>query len=170
MRRLWWLLLLAFTVVPAVELYTLIFIGTHLGPTATVLIILLTGVVGASLAKAEGSAVLRQIAQDLSQGLPPASRVMEGALVMVGAVLLVTPGVFTDATGFLLILPPTRRLLAPLLLRGLLRALGVAELGDVTLGAPEPIDPGGARPYQGPPPPRQGTLPEGEGPFHHPTR
>lgn len=162
MRRLWWKLLLLFTVVPTVELYVLIQIGTHLGPLTTVAIILLTGTLGAWLAKREGTAVIKQVSADLSRGLPPASRLVEGLLVLVGAVLLVTPGVVTDVTGFVLILPLTRRLVAPVALRWLLRRFNLEALADVTLGEPEPM---GA-----PAPEPVAAEPVEHSPFSHPTR
>ncbi len=112
-------LLLLFTIVPAVELFLLLQLGAFFGPTVTFLIILLTGVAGAWLAKREGIGVLRELQQELQQGLPPGSRLMEGALVVVGGLLLVTPGVFTDFTGFLLIAPLSRRFIAPKALKWL---------------------------------------------------
>ena len=106
-------LLLLFTLVPAVELWLLLQIGALLGPTPTFLLIVLTGTVGAWLAKREGLGVLQTLREELHKGLPPGSRLMEGALVVVGGLLLVTPGVFTDLVGFLLIAPPSRRWFAP---------------------------------------------------------
>lgn len=102
-------LLLLFTVVPAVELYLLIWLGQHIGAGSTVLIIIATGAVGATLAKREGLGVLRKIQEETLQGLPPGDRLIEGVLVLVGGVLLITPGVLTDLTGILLIMPWTRR-------------------------------------------------------------
>ncbi|MBA2321225.1 MAG: FxsA family protein, partial [Deltaproteobacteria bacterium] len=107
------LLLFLFTVVPAVELFLLLQLGSLLGPMQTFLIVLGTGILGAWLAKREGFAVLRQLQADLAKGLPPAVRVVEGALVLVGGLLLVTPGVLSDLTGILLLLPPVRRSIAP---------------------------------------------------------
>ncbi len=122
-------LLLLFTIVPAVELFLLLQLGSWLGPTATFLIILLTGVLGAALAKREGLGVLRELQGELQQGLPPGSRLMEGVLVVVGGLLLVTPGVFTDLTGFLLIFPWSRRWLAPRVLKYLASRFEVKTLG-----------------------------------------
>lgn len=123
-----WLILL-FTVLPALELYLLLQIGSWLGPTQTFLFVLLTGVVGAWLAKREGFAVLRKLTEEVRTGLPPGSRMMEGALVVIGGLLLVTPGVITDLTGMFLIFPPTRRWLAPRALRWLSARFGLVELG-----------------------------------------
>lgn len=105
-------LVLLFTIVPLVELYLLLFLGNLLGFWPTVLIVLLTGVVGAWLAKREGLRVFRQYRNALSEGRMPQEGVLGGLLVLVGGVLLVTPGVLTDITGLLLLLPPTRRVLA----------------------------------------------------------
>ncbi|RME26379.1 MAG: FxsA family protein, partial [Deltaproteobacteria bacterium] len=106
-------LLLLFTVVPAVELYLLIRIGQWIGAAQTVAIIIITGSIGAFLAKREGLGVIRQLQQDTLQGIPPGDRIVEGLLVLVGGAFLITPGVLTDLTGFLLIMPPSRRFLAP---------------------------------------------------------
>ncbi len=108
-----WKLFLLFTVVPAIELFLLLQMGSFLGPMPTFLFVLGTGILGAWLAKREGFAVLRQLQQDLGKGLPPATRLVEGALVLAGGMLLITPGVLTDLTGILLLMPPVRRSLAP---------------------------------------------------------
>ncbi len=132
-------LFLAFTLIPLIELFLLLQIGSALGPTTTFLLLLLTGLLGAGLAKREGFAVLRTLSEELRTGLPPGSRLMEGALVVVGGLLLITPGVLSDAAGLLLIFPPTRRFLAPRALRWLSARFGVVELGPgrVTEGMPE---------------------------------
>lgn len=109
-------LFLLFTLLPALELYLLLKIGAAFGPLNTVLIILVTGMVGAWLAKREGLAVVTQLAREVETGMPPASRVVEGFLVLAGGLLLVTPGVITDIAGFSLIFPVTRRALAPIVL------------------------------------------------------
>lgn len=160
MKKIWFFLFLTFTVVPAVELYALFWIGSRIGATATVLLILLTGTLGASLAKVQGVAVLRQIASELGQGLPPATRLVEGLLVLIGAVLLITPGVFTDLTGLLLLVPPVRRALAPAILRGVSRYFVGVSLGGVQVGAPEPVSPSEPTARE----------PSSRGPFHHPVR
>lgn len=123
-------LFLAFTVVPAVELFLLLQMGSFVGPLPTFAFVLLTGVLGAWLAKREGAAVWRQLTADLANGLPPQRHLTEAAMVVAGGVLLVAPGVLTDVTGILFLFPPTRRLLAPPLSRFLAARLGgVVELG-----------------------------------------
>jgi len=122
-------LLLLFTVVPALELFLLIKLGQWIGALPTVGIILVTGGLGAWLAKREGLDVLRQLQQETQQGMPPAERLVEGLLVLVGGVLLITPGVVTDLTGFLLIMPWSRRWLAPRVGRWVVKRFLGAEGG-----------------------------------------
>lgn len=105
-------LLLLFTVVPVVELYLLITIGQNLGAGATVAIVLTTGLLGAGLAKREGARVLRNWQESLERGQMPKEGVVSSLLVLVGGVLLVTPGVVTDVSGLLLLVPWSRRLVA----------------------------------------------------------
>jgi UPF0716 protein FxsA len=136
---LFWLIL-AFTVVPAVELLVLLSLGSWLGPLPTFLIVLLTGILGASLAKQEGLGVLRSLQVELAQGLPPASHFAEGALVFAGGLLLVTPGVFTDVAGFLFILPWSRRWIAPRLIQAVSSRV---DLRSVNIGGSATTD-GGA--------------------------
>lgn len=107
-----WKLFLLFTVVPAIELYLLVMIGQNIGALETVWLVLMTGAVGAWLAKREGFGLLRQLSAELGQGVPPADRLVEGLMVIVGGVLLITPGVITDLVGILMILPFTRTRLA----------------------------------------------------------
>lgn len=109
---MFWRLLLLMTVVPALEMYLLIQLGRWLGALETVAIIVVTGALGAALAKREGMGVLRQLQEEARAGLPPATRLVEGLLVLLGGALLITPGVVTDLCGFVLIFPPTRRRIA----------------------------------------------------------
>ena len=140
---MFWKLFALFTIVPAIELYLLFQIGQVLGIVETVLIILVTGSLGAALAKREGLGVLTQLQADTRKGIPPANRLVEGLLVLVGGVLLITPGVFTDLAGFLLILPPTRRFLAPRVKDAVVKRFTIRSFG---IGAPPPPAPGGPAP------------------------
>ena len=103
-------LLTLFVVVPFVELYILIELGSRIGVAATLGIVIITGIVGAYLAKYEGLYVLRRIQMELASGSMPADALFDGVLVLIGGVLLLTPGILTDATGFLLLLPGSRGL------------------------------------------------------------
>lgn len=156
-------LLLLFTIVPAIELFLLIELGKLIGAVETVLIIVATGSVGAFLAKREGLGVVRQLQQDTTQGLPPGDRIVEGLLVLVGGVLLITPGVLTDVTGFVLIMPWSRRFLAPRIkdwaTRKLLEGAQVTVQAQRTTWTREPL----RRPS---PPAVEESPPAG---FSHPT-
>lgn len=106
-------LFLLFTVVPALETWGIIEIGKVFGGWETALYLVLMGILGAWLGKRAGFAVLRDVFAGLAAGEPPADRLVEAGLVLVGAVLLITPGVLTDVVGILLFIAPVRRWLAP---------------------------------------------------------
>lgn len=108
-------LFLLFTVVPIIELYLLISIGQVLGAGATIGIVFATGMLGAWLAKREGGRVLREWQQAVQRGLVPKEGLTSSLLVLVGGVLLVTPGVVTDLVGLALLVPFTRRHVAKIL-------------------------------------------------------
>ncbi|HEV2132618.1 MAG TPA: FxsA family protein [Longimicrobiaceae bacterium] len=102
-------LLLLFTLVPAVELALLIVIGQRLGVLPTVALILITGLVGAWLARREGSRTWREFRAALSTGRVPGEELQQGLAILIGGALLLTPGVVTDLVGLLLLLPPSRQ-------------------------------------------------------------
>lgn len=106
------LLLFAFTVVPLVELYLLLWVGRLVGFWPTVALVLCTGLLGAALAKLEGIRVLTRWQTSLAEGRVPEEGVLDGVLVFIGGLFLITPGVLTDAFGLLMLVPPTRRLFA----------------------------------------------------------
>ena len=101
-------LLLMFTVVPALELYGLIKVGGMIGVLETIWIVLITGVVGAYAAKMQGFSVLQELQKQSASGQFPGKTIIHGLCVLVGGILLVTPGFFTDALGLALIFPLTR--------------------------------------------------------------
>ncbi|MBS1262907.1 MAG: hypothetical protein MAG715_00072 [Methanonatronarchaeales archaeon] len=101
-------LVLLFVAVPLVELYVLLELSKIMGIPQTVALVLLTGAIGGVLARHQGLRTIRRIREKASRGEPPPSEMVDGALVLVGAAFLLTPGVLTDATGFLLLLPLTR--------------------------------------------------------------
>lgn len=103
-------LLFLFTVFPATELYFLIQVGGEIGVVNTIFIIVLTGIIGAGLAKNQGRAILGKIQQDMAQGKMPADQLIHGFLVFAGGLLLLTPGFVTDAIGLSLVFPLTRLL------------------------------------------------------------
>jgi UPF0716 protein FxsA len=103
-------LLLLFTVVPLVELFLLVKLGTVIGIGPTVLIVICTGVLGAALARWQGLGVLRRVSDDLAQGRLPADALIDGLLILIAGAVLLTPGLITDALGFVLLVPQGRAL------------------------------------------------------------
>ena len=125
-------LLLLFTVVPIIELVLLLEVGRRIGTAATLLLILVTGVVGAVLARRQGVAALGHIRAELADGQIPGPTIIDGVMILVAGALLITPGVLTDIVGFLCLVPATRRSIRTLLSRAFIRAAG---RGIVTVDA-----------------------------------
>jgi UPF0716 protein FxsA len=101
-------LLLLFAVIPVAELLILIKIGSHIGALNTVALVVLTAVLGLMLVRLEGLRTLRQIQLSLSQGEIPAEELIDGILIFVSGILLLTPGVLTDVFALILLIPYTR--------------------------------------------------------------
>jgi UPF0716 protein FxsA len=105
-------LFLLFTVVPLVELYLLMAIGRTLGPVPTIGLVLLTGALGAWFARLEGLRVIRRWQEAMARQQLPKDGVIDGLLIFVGGILLITPGILTDIAGLSMVMPPTRRVIA----------------------------------------------------------
>lgn len=105
-------LALLFIAVPAIEIYALIEVGSHIGALATLAIIVATGVLGAALARQQGLSALREVQRSFATGSDVGRSVVEALLVLCASVMLLTPGFFTDVIGFALLLPPIRRVVA----------------------------------------------------------
>ncbi len=101
-------LLVAFILLPIAELWVLFRVNEHLGLGTTLLIVVMTGFIGAWLARAQGLMIMLQIQRDLAEGNMPAPRLMDGAMILVAGAFLVTPGLITDTAGFLLLVPTVR--------------------------------------------------------------
>jgi len=101
-------LLLAFTIIPIIELALLIEIGSYIGVIPTIFLVGITGLVGVTLARNQGLLIISKIQNKLATGEIPTSDMIEGLLILIGGVTLLTPGILTDITGFLLIIPFTR--------------------------------------------------------------
>ncbi len=106
MLRIWPVL---FLVIPIIEVYLLIEVGGLIGAGWTILLVVLTAVIGVNLLRQQGLSTLMRANQVMSQGQIPAMEMMEGLFLAVGGALLITPGFFTDAIGFICLLPFTRR-------------------------------------------------------------
>ena len=105
-------LLLLFVFLPMIELYLLIMLGARIGPMPTIGLIVLTGVIGATLARQQGLSTLAKIQNELKQGRAPTQELVEGAMIVVGGLVLLTPGILTDIFGFAMMVPCFRRSLA----------------------------------------------------------
>lgn len=103
-------LLFLFTVVPLLELFVLLRVGKLIGGWNTLGIVFITGIWGAYLARTQGRQVWAAVQSRLARGELPANHMIEGILVLIGGVLLVTPGFATDFVGLSMIWPWTRRL------------------------------------------------------------
>lgn len=101
-------LLLLFTLVPLLELFFLIQIGEWIGLLPTVGLVIVTGIVGGTLAKREGSRSWAAVKRELSEGRIPGTELCHAVMILIAGVLLVTPGVFTDIFGVAVLLRPVR--------------------------------------------------------------
>ncbi len=108
-------LLILFTVVPLLELWLLMLIGDIIGFGLTIALILVTGVVGASLARWQGVLCLQTVQRQVQAGQLPTDSLLDGLGILVAAAFLVTPGVLTDIVGFGLLIPPLRRVVRRLI-------------------------------------------------------
>jgi UPF0716 protein FxsA len=118
-----WMVLL-FTILPALEIW--VFFTIPMSLAAKLLVVLCTGIAGASLARAQGTRVIREIQGQLQQGAMPTSELVEGGIVLFGGALLLTPGFLTDTIGFLCLLPPSRKVIAAGLKRSFAGRIQVA--------------------------------------------
>lgn len=113
-------LIVLFTTVPVVELLLIIqihglaegYLGQSQAMIFTITTIFLTGIAGAAIAKNQGFQILRKTQDSLSRGVVPGEALIEGVLVILGGILLLTPGYLSDIIGFALILPLSRPLIA----------------------------------------------------------
>lgn len=104
--------MLLFVVAPLVELAILIYLGTLIGTLNTILIVVITGLVGAFLARRQGLATLSRIRSGIEQGVLPTSDLFQAVLILIGGLLLLTPGIITDLAGFAMLIPRTRSIVA----------------------------------------------------------
>ncbi|HWP57581.1 MAG TPA: FxsA family protein [Candidatus Acidoferrales bacterium] len=101
-------LFFVFTVVPIVELYVLIKIGNVLGALNTVVLLVATALAGAFLVRLEGIRTFARMTSNLARGIVPAEELVDGLLIFVAGVLLITPGIFTDVLALFLLIPFSR--------------------------------------------------------------
>lgn len=107
----------AFIIIPIVELQLLLIVHDEIGFGNTLFLVLLTGIIGVNLAKREGFTLLKQIQEKLAKGMMPTDELLNGVIILVGGVLLITPGVLTDLFGFTCLIPLFRNVYSSLILR-----------------------------------------------------
>ncbi len=100
---------LLFIIIPLVELYVIIAVGEEIGAFWTVILVLLTAVIGVNLLRIQGMSTLMRAQRNMAQGTIPAMEMIEGIALAVAGVLLITPGFITDSIGFLLLFPASRQ-------------------------------------------------------------
>lgn len=147
------ILFLCFTLIPALEIYLLIKVGGQIGALNTFGLLILVGIVGATIAKSQGRALLIQTQAALSRGEIPAASLLHGLMVVIGGVLMVTPGFFTDVIGLLFVLPGTRHMIVVLIRKYLARQLELGRIhvfGSASAGGFGGFRTGGPHGPQGP--------------------
>jgi UPF0716 protein FxsA len=130
-----WLVLI-FVVLPLADLFLLLEVGSVLGFPATVALTVVTGVLGAWLVRREGRRVWLAWRRALGSMTPPEHGLVEGALVLLGGALLLTPGVLTDVVGIVFILPWSRRWIASHVRKAIDRRLSSGTLRVAVTGSP----------------------------------
>ena len=121
-----WALVAAFVVVPLLEISALILVGNLVGPWWTILLLVADSIVGGWLIRREGARAWAALNDALTSGTMPARELADGALILIGGTLMLTPGFVTDLVGLVLILPFTRPLGRRLLTRVVSRRLLIA--------------------------------------------
>lgn len=102
-------LFLVFLIIPVIEIYLLIQVGSVIGAAWTILAIIGTAALGAFLLRMQGVATLNRVQSTLQRGEIPAIEMVEGLILLISGALLLTPGFFTDTIGFLALIPQLRK-------------------------------------------------------------
>ena len=137
----WWLLVVAFVVVPLVEIYVIIQIGQVIGAWWTIALLIADSILGSWLVKREGARAWKALTTALEQRRMPATELADGVLVLVGGLLMLTPGFVLDLVGVLCILPFTR----PIGRRVLAGVIGRRLVGASFASYADPAPPGPGR-------------------------
>jgi len=102
-------LMLLLICMPLIELWLLLRVGDRIGSGNTFLLVIITGFIGANLARQQGLRAWHDARQQSAQGQIPAAALADGVMILISGVLLMTPGIITDGIGFLLLFPPFRQ-------------------------------------------------------------
>lgn len=109
--------ILIFILVPVAELGVLLFSGQTIGVWPTLILLIVTGLLGSYLAKKQGINTIRKVQEQIQFGRVPGNEILDGLCVLFGGILLLSPGFLTDILGLILLLPFTRTLIKPLILK-----------------------------------------------------
>ncbi|TWU07989.1 FxsA family protein [Stieleria varia] len=118
-------LLAAFILIPLVELYLLLQLASLTNAGTTFLLVIVTGIIGTMLAKREGVMAWHKFQQALAEGRAPSKEIQDGLMIVFAAALLLTPGLLTDAVGFMLLFPPGRAFVRKFILGKYLQGMKV---------------------------------------------
>ena len=132
-------LLILFILIPLVELFLLVAVASRIQLPATILLVVLTGAWGWYLAKSQGLSILAKIQYEMAAGRVPTAELVDGLLVLIGGIVLLTPGLLTDLVGFALMVPGIRAIL-----RERVKARFASQIGNFKMHPP-----GGASPSPG---------------------
>src|SRR3954464_6881300 len=139
------LLVLLFIVVPIAELFVIIQVGEAIGVLPTIALLIADSVLGSMLMRSQGRAAWLRFNTALAEGRVPHREVLDGALVIFGGALLLTPGFLSDILGLVLLLPPTRALARGIVVRRVLPRVVAGGRGGIAGGGPR-NGPGGPGP------------------------
>ncbi|MBJ7332392.1 MAG: FxsA family protein [Solirubrobacteraceae bacterium] len=131
-----YLLVALFIVVPILELYVLIQVGQWIGVLPTIALLILDSILGSMLLRQQGRGAWRRVNVAVAEGRIPARETIDGALVIFGGALLLTPGFLSDILGLFLLLPPTRAVVRPVLVRWAGKRMTVAAVNVHGASAP----------------------------------
>jgi len=126
----WWMLVAAFILVPILEIYVIIQVGQVIGPWWTILLLIADSIFGSWLVKHEGRRAWEALTTAIQSGRMPAKELADGALILVGGTLMISPGFVSDVAGILLILPFTRPVARRILTRVVSRRLAYVPYHD----------------------------------------
>jgi UPF0716 protein FxsA len=129
-------LALLFVTIPLIELALLVWVGARIGFWPTMALVILTGLAGAALARFAGVQVVTRIQREVTAGRMPVNDMLDGLLVLVGGVVLLTPGLLTDIFGFALLVPWTRRIARGALQKRLQRMVAARTIRVAGFGFP----------------------------------
>ncbi|CAI9389212.1 MULTISPECIES: FxsA family protein [Bacillaceae] len=108
---------------PIIELIIFLLAGNLIGIPETLFVVIGTGILGAILLKKQGLKAIRNVQVQLNQGIMPGDAILDSFCVLIGGLLLLFPGFLTDIVGAIMLIPPTRRIVKLLLMRGIQRKL-----------------------------------------------